>query len=411
MMEHSIVRWFWKDDESLWNPYTNELSEQIEVAYLAGATTLRLQSKPYELNLKRRIQTNVLSGFKRDLLRGTWFWLENNGTFQPFEEAIATRLEAAYQTRNFGSKIDHGDGNRYSIIELDGTGNQFTILIGSSRPIRRGYYLNLGPVLGRGGPIQAGYLEKQGRKTKKFYPRWVSLFKDCLVFCKTKGGPEKGRIWMYEIVKALMAPPNVKYNENNSLFCLFTKTRRYFFKAKYMSHAEEWIKDINMIKLPNSSIIDDLKPTIIVASKSTENSVQPSTVEVSPKKPIDPISSNPFLDHPDHQPIDPMPFPVIDVFYDIFPSNDGASQSAVPSIEQNQSLPSTNDSNFGFVGGRYFPVGVSSTPHLVENVYSGFNAQTNVGLFVQGNHLNIGVYNNAIDSFDPFATDEQPITQ
>jgi len=134
-----VSKWFYHDIS--WIKYKKVDSDAIEKAYVAKEATVPVVGGLYSVNINLRSQTKKSTHFERKIVRGTWFWREDDGGYQPFSDKAAALLETAFQAGKFDEHISIGDGVRYCILCEDGTGKQFRIKgpNASGRAIIRGY--------------------------------------------------------------------------------------------------------------------------------------------------------------------------------------------------------------------------------------------------------------------------------
>eukprot|EP01123_Difflugia_compressa_P006800 TRINITY_DN1917_c0_g1_i1.p1 TRINITY_DN1917_c0_g1~~TRINITY_DN1917_c0_g1_i1.p1 ORF type:complete len:312 (+),score=58.39 TRINITY_DN1917_c0_g1_i1:57-992(+) len=111
------IRWFWKDDNG-WKKYSQKDSDIIEKAYETGTNTVNVVNGQYKISIKDRLQTKIQTSFKRNILRGSWFWVEGSEKLEPYSEDAAATLEMAFQSQQWGTKIDIG-GSYYVKLNSD----------------------------------------------------------------------------------------------------------------------------------------------------------------------------------------------------------------------------------------------------------------------------------------------------
>eukprot|EP01120_Amphizonella_sp_Union-15-10_P007836 TRINITY_DN2696_c0_g1_i5.p1 TRINITY_DN2696_c0_g1~~TRINITY_DN2696_c0_g1_i5.p1 ORF type:complete len:1420 (+),score=325.81 TRINITY_DN2696_c0_g1_i5:55-4314(+) len=131
-------KWFY-DGESGWVKYSKKDSDKIEAAFQSQQPTVTILDGVYQINIPLRTQIKLSTKFERKVLRGTWFWRENNGTYYPFAEESAEKLEQSFLKQIFNVEIET-DKLRQCVIYEDGTGKQFrTNAWSNGRSIIRGY--------------------------------------------------------------------------------------------------------------------------------------------------------------------------------------------------------------------------------------------------------------------------------
>eukprot|EP01124_Arcella_intermedia_P022317 TRINITY_DN3294_c0_g1_i2.p1 TRINITY_DN3294_c0_g1~~TRINITY_DN3294_c0_g1_i2.p1 ORF type:complete len:400 (+),score=108.18 TRINITY_DN3294_c0_g1_i2:28-1227(+) len=138
-----VARWYWKDETGTWKPYEDVVSDAIEGAYATNQPFVVIGNK-YRVNVPARQQSNLASNFSRTVLRGTWFWQDNPGTYIPYPEGVAARLESAFLSNQFDIPIPV-DNERHVILKPDmvssrqlrNTAPRGTVL--TARVVCRGY--------------------------------------------------------------------------------------------------------------------------------------------------------------------------------------------------------------------------------------------------------------------------------
>jgi len=140
----SVVRWFWFDDDGKWKAYTSDISTQMETALVAGKSAVTILNGLYCIRFSSREQLRPSTQKTRRCLRGTWFWTADSGALVPYEEAVATKLEAAYtelqsDTNKSATKKVAVDTERYCVVNKDESATQFNNSSSNARKVQRGY--------------------------------------------------------------------------------------------------------------------------------------------------------------------------------------------------------------------------------------------------------------------------------
>jgi len=131
-------------------PYTNHISYLIEDKFDGDIQV----DKYVKINKSRKLEINTKNNTSRSIVRGTWFWQADDGSWSPYEEKHATKLEEAYQKGAFENnvKISTPDGKVRWVAQIhDGSFKQFRYskkARGEGRYVHRGFlgkieYLNV----------------------------------------------------------------------------------------------------------------------------------------------------------------------------------------------------------------------------------------------------------------------------
>jgi len=130
-------------------PYTDRISNLIEDKYEGDIQI----DKNYKINKTRKLEINLKNNSTRSIVRGTWFWQADDGSWSPYEEKFAIQLEEAYQKNAFESNVKlSSDGKVRWVARIhDGSFKQFRQskkARGEGRYVHRGFlgkieYLNV----------------------------------------------------------------------------------------------------------------------------------------------------------------------------------------------------------------------------------------------------------------------------
>jgi len=98
-------------DPEKWHPYdqgTNDLLEKHFQNFGGGSVAILNNAYKVDLSLKEEInlqKKSLLSGHeKRNIRRGTWFWMADDKVPVPYSEEIAVKLEIAYKDGRFANR-------------------------------------------------------------------------------------------------------------------------------------------------------------------------------------------------------------------------------------------------------------------------------------------------------------------
>jgi filamin len=89
-----------------WHPYDNPTNETLEKQFNTfGGGVVNILNNGFKVDLSLKEETNLQKkGFfseKRTIRRGTWFWVDNQGTPVPYSEELAVILEKAFKEGKF----------------------------------------------------------------------------------------------------------------------------------------------------------------------------------------------------------------------------------------------------------------------------------------------------------------------
>ena len=100
------VRWFWKEDNKQWIAYDKISSDKIE-KHFSENNGGELKLGNYLIDQKNRLQIKINSGFKREIMRGSWFYENDYGEFKPMDEKTSHLLENCFKQVKFPNSFFH----------------------------------------------------------------------------------------------------------------------------------------------------------------------------------------------------------------------------------------------------------------------------------------------------------------
>eukprot|EP01123_Difflugia_compressa_P000391 TRINITY_DN10475_c0_g1_i1.p1 TRINITY_DN10475_c0_g1~~TRINITY_DN10475_c0_g1_i1.p1 ORF type:complete len:310 (+),score=54.93 TRINITY_DN10475_c0_g1_i1:54-932(+) len=133
IMTKPVAHWFVQDQTTKkFVPYSNEDSELIEKHFSqwgGGILTIREflkidTTKNEEVNMSQR---SLFSYLTRPILRGTWFWQDDDYLWYPYDTSTATILEKAFQENKFHENVCIAEGKKVRFVTQfpDGSFRQY----------------------------------------------------------------------------------------------------------------------------------------------------------------------------------------------------------------------------------------------------------------------------------------------
>jgi len=124
--------WFCQDlNTKKWIPYSDEDSDMLEDQFFRfGGGTVVIRELKIDISKREEVNTqkkHIIHHIARPILRGTWYWQEDDNSWIPYDEATAATLEKAIQNNEFNKNVNISDGKkvRYVTQFTDGTFRQF----------------------------------------------------------------------------------------------------------------------------------------------------------------------------------------------------------------------------------------------------------------------------------------------
>jgi len=103
-------------------PYSDQVNEQLQTQFGGSIKLGNLI-----ISLAEMQELNIESKVTRPIIKGTWFWQANDGSWSPYTKELAEKLEDAFQKRAFIRNINVNTGKRIRQVTQfnDGTFKQF----------------------------------------------------------------------------------------------------------------------------------------------------------------------------------------------------------------------------------------------------------------------------------------------
>jgi len=143
-----VVHWYFQDstDNNKWKPYDDPVSDQLEAIYIktGGNGTVQIRTSTFDLKTMKEkdgVLQNIGFGGKR-ILRGMWFFQDDDDSWVPYETEVAQKLEIAVQHGTFRRVDVSIKPPRFVLQHADGSFKQYRQTKGgnpSGRDTKRGY--------------------------------------------------------------------------------------------------------------------------------------------------------------------------------------------------------------------------------------------------------------------------------
>jgi len=144
-----VSHWFVLDQMTKkFVPYSDEDNDVLEnhfIRWNGGVVSIR----EFKMDLTKNEEINTVQKYlfqfvTRPIVRGTWFWQDDDAKWYPYDTTTAAILEKAYQRKEFNRNVDISEGKKVRYVSQfpDGSFRQFRQSKEArkeGRPVERGY--------------------------------------------------------------------------------------------------------------------------------------------------------------------------------------------------------------------------------------------------------------------------------
>jgi len=129
---------------SKWVPFDDATSHEFEKAFKAQplSDNVEILNGNTHVDFTKFVEKSKEKKHKRKILRGIWFYQDDDGTWYPYESYCAMLLENEFQSGNFSKVTVCEKPPRWVMAFADGTYKQFRQTKGGNpngRPVQRGF--------------------------------------------------------------------------------------------------------------------------------------------------------------------------------------------------------------------------------------------------------------------------------